>query len=188
NCRVGPGRAYDRVGALLVGQVAEVIGRNQVGNYWYIREPGRNVTCWLWGEYATVTGNIGVLPVYTPPPTPTPMPSFFATYDGLDFCTGWWVEIDLTNNGGLSFESVALTVRDTVTNVVVSQHSDSFTDVDGCSVTNTTDRVNPGTSPNISSPPFAYDPRGHQLLATITLCSQNGQNGTCLTQSIRFTP
>lgn len=188
NCRVGPGRAYDRVGALLIGQVAEVIGRNQAGNYWYIREPSRNVTCWLWGEYATVTGNIGVLPVYTPPPTPTPMPSFVARYDRLDFCTGWWVEIDLTNNGGLAFESVALTVRDTATNVVVSQYSDSFTDLDGCTASNTTERVLPGTSPNISSAQFGYDPRGHELIATVTLCSQNGQNGTCLTQATRFTP
>ncbi len=188
NCRVGPGRVYDRVGALLVDQVAEVIGRNQVGNYWYIREPTRNVTCWLWGEYATVTGNLTVLPVYTPPPTPTPMPSFVLKYDGLDFCTGWWVELDLTNNGGIAFESVAVTVRDTVTNVVVSQYSDVFTDVDGCTFSDTTERVNPGTSPNISSPPFAYDPRGHELRATVTLCSLNGQNGTCLTQSIRFTP
>src|SRR5690349_9031722 len=26
NCRVGPGKVYDRVGALLVGEVAEVVG------------------------------------------------------------------------------------------------------------------------------------------------------------------
>ena len=39
NCRVGPGKVYDRVGALLVGQVAEVVGRNLNGNYWYIRNP-----------------------------------------------------------------------------------------------------------------------------------------------------
>src|SRR6266516_3879018 len=39
NCRVGPGKVYDRVGALLVGQVAEVVGRDLYGNYWYIRNP-----------------------------------------------------------------------------------------------------------------------------------------------------
>ena len=74
NCRVGPGKVYDRVGALLVGQVAEVAGRNLNGNYWYIRNPNDpNGYCWLWGEYATVTGNFAALPVFTPPPTPTPM-------------------------------------------------------------------------------------------------------------------
>ena len=39
NCRVGPGRQYDRVGALLVGEIAEVFGRDPTGAYWYIRNP-----------------------------------------------------------------------------------------------------------------------------------------------------
>ena len=48
NCRVGPGKVYDRVGALLVGQVAEVAGRDDAGNYWYIRNPNQsNGYCWL---------------------------------------------------------------------------------------------------------------------------------------------
>jgi hypothetical protein len=189
NCRVGPGKVYDRVGALLVGQVSEVVGRNQVGNYWYISNPNRaGGFCWLWGEYATVTGNLAALPVYTPPPTPTPMPSFYAEYDRLDNCTGWWVEIELINDGGLTFESVAVTVRDTATNVVVSQYADTFTDLDSCSYSSTTEAVKPGTSPNLSSPQFGYDPRGHELAVTVTLCSRDGQNGTCLTDSFRVTP
>lgn len=189
NCRVGPGRVYDRVGALMVGQVSEVVGRNDRANYWYIRNPSRpDSFCWLWGEYAMVTGNWAVLPVFTPPPTPTPMPSFYAEYDGLDNCTGWWVEIELVNDGGLAFESVAVTVRDTATNVVVSQYADTFTDLDSCSYSNTTELVKPGTSPNLSSPQFGYDPRGHELLVTVTLCSRNGQSGTCLTDSFRVTP
>src|SRR6266540_1748461 len=49
NCRVGPGKIYDRVGALLVGEVAEVYGRNAAGNYWYIRNPDSSGGfCWLW--------------------------------------------------------------------------------------------------------------------------------------------
>src|SRR5687767_4187927 len=55
NCRMGPGKVYDRVGALLLDEVAEVVGRDPVGNYWYIRNPrDSNGFCWLWGEYATV--------------------------------------------------------------------------------------------------------------------------------------
>jgi hypothetical protein len=189
NCRVGPGKVYDRVGALLVGQVSEVVGRSQLSNYWYIRNPNRpEGYCWLWGEYATVTGNVGALPVFTPPPTPTPMPSFYAVYERLDNCTGWWVEIELVNDGGLTFESVAVTVRDTATNVVVSQYTDTFTDLDSCSYSSTTESVKPGTSPNLSSPQFGYDPRGHELVVTVTLCSRDGQNGTCLTDSFRVTP
>jgi len=56
NCRVGPGKAYDRVGALLVGQFAEVVGRNPTGNYWFIRNPSSSTGfCWVWGEYATLS-------------------------------------------------------------------------------------------------------------------------------------
>lgn len=189
NCRVGPGKVYDRVGALLVGEVAEVVGRNQVGNYWYIRNPrDSNGYCWLWGEYATVTGNLAALPVLTPPPTPTPMPDFEADDDGLETCNGWWVDIWLDNKGGVAFESISMTVRDTETDVVVSMYTDVFHDIDGCTGTDTRERLNPGDSHVVSGPPFSYNPTGHELRATITLCSRDGQNGMCLTESIKFTP
>jgi hypothetical protein len=189
NCRIGPGKIYDRVGALLVGQVSEVVGRNATNNYWYIRNPNRpEGFCWLWGEYATVTGNFAVLPVFTPPPTPTPMPAFEAEYDGLETCSGWWVDIELINVGGISFDSVALTVRDLDTNVVVTMNSDTFTNLNGCSDSSSRDTLDPGESPNISSTAFAYDPSGHELRATITLCSGEGLNGTCLTEVIEFEP
>ena len=137
NCRVGPGKVYDRVGALLLGEVAEVVARDPIGNYWYIRNPDQsNGFCWLWGEYATVTGNISVLPVYTPPPTPTPTPNFAAFYAGKDTCIGWWVDIELDNTGGVAFRSISLTVRDTVTDTVLSMYADSFTDINGCGTSN----------------------------------------------------
>ena len=188
NCRVGPGRVYDRVGALLVGQTAEVIGRNQVSNYWYIREPTRHVNCWLWGGYATVTGNFAALPVFTPPPTPTPMPAFDAEYDGLETCTGWWVDVNLLNTGGLTFESVSLTVRDLDTDVVTSMIADSFTNLNGCSGSGSRDRLNPGEDRTVSSSAFTYNPSGHDLRATISLCSRDGLSGTCITEVINFTP
>jgi len=72
NCRTGPGIVYDRVGGLLVGEEAVVVGKYSVTNYWIINNPDAAGTCWLWGEYATVTGNTAGLPEYTAPPTPTP--------------------------------------------------------------------------------------------------------------------
>jgi hypothetical protein len=189
NCRVGPGKVYDRVGALLVGQVADVVGRDYTGNYWYIRKPNQsNGFCWLWGEYATLTGNFAALPMFTPPPTPTPMPAFEADYDGLETCAGWWVDLNLTNTGGISFESVSLTVRDTVTDIVVSMYTDVFNNINGCTDSSAKDVLNPGANRIVSAPAFAYDPSGHKLRATITLCSRDGQNGTCITESIKFTP
>ena len=189
NCRVGPGRIYDRVGALLVGETAEVYGRNPGGNYWYIRNPDSNGGfCWLWGEYATLSGNLSALPVYTPPPTPTPAPNFQAFYDGKETCSGWWVDIELENTGGVAFRSVSMTLRDTDTDVVLTLYTDGFTNKDGCLDSNTRDNLNPGGSRIISSPAFNYDPAGHDLRATITLCSNLGQNGMCVTKVIEFRP
>jgi len=82
NCRTGPGKVYDYVGALMVGEKAEVVGKNTPSNYWIIKNPDRSGTCWLWGYYATVVGNTANLQEYVPPPTPTPAipnaPSDFA--------------------------------------------------------------------------------------------------------------
>ena len=36
NCRRGPGELYDIVGALVVGQIGDVVGRYQAGDYWVI--------------------------------------------------------------------------------------------------------------------------------------------------------
>lgn len=189
NCRIGPGRVYDRVGALLVGEVAEVVGRNPTGGYWYIRNPdSSNGYCWLWGEYATLTGNFAALPVFTPPPTPTPTPNFTASYARLETCTGWWVDIELENTGGIEFRSVSLTVRDTINDTVVSLYTDGFTDTSGCLTSENRSVLHLDGTRTISSAPFAYNPVGHQLRATITACSNTGNSGTCVTQVITFTP
>jgi hypothetical protein len=188
NCRLGPGTDYEKVGALLVGETAEVYGRDPTGNYWYIRNPNAPPEfCWLWGQYATLVGNTVILPVYTPPPTPTPAPDFKASYRRIDTCTRWWVEIRLDNNGGVTFSSMSLTVRDKVTSVVLSQNTDSFTNLNGCNDSVSGDVLKTGGSRLVSSPPFTYNPAGHDLRATITLCSGNGQTGTCITRVINFT-
>lgn len=195
NCRVGPGKVYKRVGALLVGEVAQVYGRDPTWSYWYIRNPdSTNDFCWLWGEYASVTGNTSILPVYTPPPTPiptptqTPTPGFEAVYTGLDSCVGWWVEIRLQNTGSIPFKSMGLTVKDTVTDIVQVNFTNSFTNNDGCLTTNTRDRLGVGKKVVVSSPTFNYDPSGHKLQATIILCSNHDQSGTCVTRKINFKP
>jgi len=189
NCRVGPGKVYDRVGALLVDEVAEVYGRDPTGNYWYIRNPeSLSEFCWLWGEYATLTGNYVALPMYTPPPTPTPEPAFEVSYNGKDTCVGWWVDIALNNSGGITFRSMSLMVKDTVTGVALSSSSDGFTEIDGCLSSFTKDTLSPGDTRVVSAPAFNYDPTGNKIRTTVTLCSNKGLNGMCVTKTITFTP
>jgi len=186
---VGPGKVYDRVGWLLIGQVSEVYGRNPAGDYWYIRNLNQTTGfCWLWGEYATVSGNLSALPIYTPPPTPTPTPGFEASYRDLGTCSGWWVDIDLYNSGDITFKSMTFTIRDVATDIALTLYEDGFTDNEGCLDSVTKNHLNPGYTRTVSSPVFNYDPAGHKLRATITLCSNTGQNGTCVTQVIEFKP
>jgi hypothetical protein len=71
NCRTGPSTAYDSVGALLVGQSAEVVGKYSSANWWIIRNPNEPGFCWIWGQYASLTGDSSSLPEMTPPPLPT---------------------------------------------------------------------------------------------------------------------
>lgn len=73
NCRTGPGKIYDWVGALLVGEEVEIVGQTTNSQYWVVKNPDKAGECWLWSNYATVTGSTSDLPLYTPPPTPTPM-------------------------------------------------------------------------------------------------------------------
>jgi len=68
NCRTGPGVRYTIVGGLLVGERAEVVGVSEDGAYWVIKNPNRPGECWLWGGFATVSGQTSGLPRLTPPP------------------------------------------------------------------------------------------------------------------------
>jgi hypothetical protein len=98
NCRTGPGEVYDYIGALLIGEQAEVVGQSADGQYWIIQNPDNSGECWLWGNYASVEGPVGGLPRYTPPPTPTP------TFDW----TGNWTSF--TGEVGGPFDSNPLSI------------------------------------------------------------------------------
>jgi len=202
NCRNGPGKVYDMVGALLVGVVAEVYGRDPTNNYWYIRNPDSGSEfCWVWGEYATLTGPFLLLPVFTPPPTPTPTftplptltptpsPAFKADYAGLDTCNGsWWLEITLKNKGTVPLKSVNISVNDKFTGIVVVNLADGFTNLDGCLSKTTQDVLGPGDTYLLSAPAFNYNPTGHEIKVAITLCSDTGQKGLCATNKFEAIP
>lgn len=195
NCRSGPGKVYDLQGALLVGETAEVYGRDPTNQYWFIRNPDSGADfCWAWGEYATISGSTQLLPVLTPPPTPTPTmtptpsPSFELDFSHMDSCSGWWMDIAVINTGPQSFKSVSFEIQDEVTKVELIANSDVFTNLDGCLKTSTTDTLNSGGSLIISSPLFNYNPAGHDMRVLITFCTDDGQKGVCVTKKIKFKP
>lgn len=84
NCRTGPGKQYDIIGALLVSETAEVVGKSADGQYWIIKNPDRAGECWLWAYYATVAGPTDALPVVTQPPTPTPQFLWAGTWSTIN--------------------------------------------------------------------------------------------------------
>lgn len=54
NCRQGPGTVYQVVTVARSGQKAEIIGKAEQGNFWLIKNPNGEGTCWVGGSNATV--------------------------------------------------------------------------------------------------------------------------------------
>ena len=195
NCRVGPGKIYQLLGYLPENQWVRVYAGNATHDYWYIRNPSNaSEFCWIWGEYATFIGSLGGLPIYTPPPSPTPTmtatpaPDFDAWYSALQSCVPkWWADLKLKNTGSSTFRSMSITLKDSVTNEMVTSLKDGFTDRTGCSST-TKDTLIPGKTVTASSAGFSYDPKGHKINAVVTLCTSTGMNGFCVTQRFTFKP
>ena len=79
NVRTGPGVQYDRVGFVLGGETATVIGYDPLSGWWKIACPSRiteQTQCWVSGgaQYTEISDRAGV-PVAEAPPTPTPRPT-----------------------------------------------------------------------------------------------------------------
>jgi hypothetical protein len=73
NCRTGQSASFKRLAIIMKGEEAEVVGRDITGDYFYIRQPDQPMDfCWIWNAYATPSGPINSLPVFTSVPTATP--------------------------------------------------------------------------------------------------------------------
>ncbi len=72
NCRTGPGVAYEIIVTYPVAQSLEILGRYEPGNFWLVRSSDSPTgSCWLWGEYAEVSGSYWTAAAVTPPSMPT---------------------------------------------------------------------------------------------------------------------
>jgi hypothetical protein len=195
NCRIGPGKSYEIAGTLLVDEKAEVLGRDPSGDYWYIPNPDPGAEfCWVWGEYATLTGPFLLVPMFTPPPTatatgtPSPDLPFTMKGHGLDSCDGWWVKIEIGNTSTMLFKSVKIEMTDTETNVVRVTSSDGFTIRNGCGNYSHVDEIGPNQSFVVGGPKFDYDPRGNIMRTFVTICTEKELKGICSTKKFGYTP
>jgi hypothetical protein len=186
NCRYGPGSAYDLLHTYLAGQEALLLGKNADEDFFYTTDGnGAAPDCWLWMKYATPVGDTSLLPIFTPPPTPTPFLDFSVTYQGSDCGAGsCWLWFKVDNTGVMDLESVKVYAKNKVTSADANYKSNLF--------------QNGLAGPDIASIPLASsgnthsgqlpNPGSDKIEATITICSKNDMSGVCLSRSLSFKP
>ena len=178
----------------MVGEQAEIVARDPTGYYWYIKNPDKGGFCWLWGNYATTIGNVGALPVFTPPPTPTftstptPVIAYSVSFHEVEGCVGWELEFKFTNTGDVMFQSLSITVTDNDTAQTVAINADKWVARNGCLEEGGFNDLDPGDTGYAVGGTLLNNPSGHSIDATVKLCTENGQGGTCVTKNLSFTP
>ena len=189
-CRLGQGAEYEEVGILLVGEVAEVVGRDAFGQFWYIRNPDIGVEfCWISAQYATVGGN--VLSIVAQPPQSDFSSEVELAYTGLGKCPSdnrFWLDMRIRNQSRVGFKSISLIVGDRGTNEFHSVSLNLFPFTDGCASPSSVDVLEPESSVRISSPEFAYNLAGVDMSVSMTICTDTNLRGTCVSKTFEFMP
>jgi hypothetical protein len=183
-CRTGPDTIFDLVGIMNVGEKAEAIGRNEPKTYYVIRLPSNlEKTCWLWYEWATVTGNADALPVIASPPTPTwsPKPDFTFHYIGVSHCVAqYFFRFQVENTGNMTWESYRAVSEDLNTSVTMTYIYNEFGNYEGCGTLSSVPALAPGETGYAASITFG-NPSGHNVEVTLRFCTEDNLQGTCVT-------
>lgn len=195
NCRSGPGTYYDYVTLVKAGTHVQAIGRNQDNSYFYIQNPNAGGFCWLWVAYSDLTGDINILPVYTPAPTPTetytatPTASASVSYLGFSSCGGqYYLRLNVKNTGSITWQSIQVVIKDTTTDMTFTHTLDQFRAYNGCGMEGAQNDLTPGEEgvvSNVNPGQFGYDPTGHHLKITVTVYSKDGLAGKTYSVSIK---
>jgi hypothetical protein len=198
NCRSGPGTNYDYVTLIKAGTHVQAIARNPDNSYYYIQNPNAGGFCWLWIQYSDLTGDINILPVYTPQPTPTmtytptPEGSLSVSFVAVTSCMGEYaLRLKVKNTGGITWQSVKVVIKDTTTATTFTHTLDQFRGYSGCGMDVSQDDLTPGEDgviSNVAPGQFNYDPTGHHLKVTVTVYSKDGLAGKSFTVTITVNP
>ncbi|MCJ7823849.1 MAG: hypothetical protein MUP44_03030 [Anaerolineales bacterium] len=190
NCRSGPGDKFPFEGVLRVGEVADVIGRSTVLDYWYVTnaqlpEEG----CWLWGEFAQVEGDFEMVPVYTPAPSPAPQVGFEVYVKSFIDC-GYtqYVVFAVRNAGSERIWSGYVEVQDLGTGgtLYTARERHPFAaSVEPACPPDHGNELWPGETRYIHAP-IASEKSDISAVGIITLCTADHQGGTCLTKYSYF--
>lgn len=188
NCRIGPGSFYDWLYTYLAGDQALVLGKSPDEAFWYTSDQSGIVQdCWLWGKYATPVGDTSLVPIFTPPPTPTPRPDFavsFVDYDGA--AADIWLWFKINNTGSAKWESILVYTKNIDTGDIAVNISNTFKD--GIWTGSDITHVPVGGSGFISSGQL-FKPFGYTIDVYVIACAKDDLGELCQTRylSIDFT-
>ncbi|MCX6056202.1 MAG: hypothetical protein NTZ74_15065 [Chloroflexi bacterium] len=193
NCRKGPFAFFPAVTTIMAGQTVEVTGRNLDNDTFYVKNPNSpGAFCWLWGQYATLTGNQAGLPVFTPQPTPTPAADFSLSYTKLEKCLPQFAfKFYVKNTGGLIWQSIQILGNDNTLGTAFTHTSNTFKEYTGCVVGTVQEDLTPDEDSyvlNVSPGQLNYDPTGNSISVNVMLCSGQNLAGTCVTKALNFVP
>lgn len=186
NCRYGPGSVYDWLYTYLAGEQALVLGKSPDGAFWFTSDQnGINPDCWLWGKYATPVGDTSLLPIFTPPPTPTPSPDLVVSFEGSDCAAGsCWLWFKIDNTGSVAWESVLVYTQNMVTYDVAVNVSNTFkTDIMGSDI----NKIQPGVSGYTHSERLP-NPSGNTVDVYIIACEKDDLDELCLARHLTANP
>jgi len=191
-CRNGVFAKSPFVALMTAGRTYDVLAVDPNNQAYYVVEPDHTFTyCWLWGEFATVSGDVASLPVYTPQPLPTPTktatvgPDFSVSYVGFENC-GNYLRFFIKNTGSKTWQALQVNITDNSNNTSTTYNNTVFVDYPGCVAGVAESDLGPGESSNVAVQ-FSSDPTGHSMTATIVLC-QTDASGGCNPKTITFTP
>jgi hypothetical protein len=201
NCRRGTSTYFPVIKTFEAGDVVEVIGINSAGDYYYVKAAESETGgCWVWNQFATLSGNANALAVYTPVPTPLPtatntpppVPVYTVTYAGLTACgTGWAANFSITNTGSLTLQSIRiLNYLEGVTDPFVHESND-FTQWSGGVKYAVVSEIGKGVTMIVSTcqpGKFDTDPTNKTVQSKITICSRDDLEGACTVTNLEFIP
>jgi uncharacterized protein YgiM (DUF1202 family) len=188
NCRSGPSTDFSIIFTAQAGTDLNIVSRTPYNNYVVVDNPNNSgQTCWLWTQYADINGDLSGLPVAAVP-TPPAVLAYTLSFYHIETCTNYSPAFKVVNTGTTTLQSYSISVKDRTTNTTETSNSDSFDKRNGCSDVKSIEYVDPGVTGFIYADSFSYDPNGHDMKATITLCSHNSLGGKCSSQVINFTP
>jgi hypothetical protein len=199
NCRIGPTSSFAVVNVMEKGRHLQAVGRSTINGYYYVINPAlTNSFCWIWNQYATISGDTSSLPVYTPQSsptptlTPTPIADLAVSYIGVTACgTDYSLRLNVVNTGSTTWRSVKMIVTDNTTSTVFTHSADLFYGYNGCTSDATQADLTQGESSYLSNyapGQLTYNPAGHSLTVTLIVYSADGLTGTSITKTLTVNP